>query len=181
MLASQSSWVILTQVNPSAVSRVDVLPYAKETPMKATTTWILLIDGAQAKVFEHSGPGTGLNAIPDLSFEEEPLMAREIMADKPGRSFASHGTGRSAMEYSSDPVQVREARFVKNVAEVLDRKLQESAFARLIVAAAPTALGDFRAAVSDRLKATIVDEMAKDLTNLPTPQLEKHFKDILAL
>jgi protein required for attachment to host cells len=153
----------------------------KESPMKATTTWILLVNGAQAKVFEHSGPGTGLTAIRDLFAEEEPLMAREIMADRPGRSFASFSPGRSAMEYSSDPVQVREARFVKGVAEVLDRRLQESAFNRLIVVAAPTALGDFRAAISDRLKAAVVNEMAKDLTNAPTPQLEKHFKDILVL
>ena len=31
--------------------------------MKPTVTWILLADGAQAKVFEHSGPGTGLTPI----------------------------------------------------------------------------------------------------------------------
>ena len=149
--------------------------------MKATTTWILLVNGAQAKVFEHSGPGTGLQALSDLFTGEEPLMAREIMSDRPGRSFASFSPGRSAMEYSSDPVQVREARFVKGVADVMDRKLQQSAFSRLIVAAAPTALGDFRAVVSDRLKAVIVNEMAKDLTNLPTDQLEKNFKEVLVL
>jgi protein required for attachment to host cells len=149
--------------------------------MKPTVTWVLLADGAQAKVFEHSGPGTGLTPVPDLLFEEEPLKASEIMADKPGRSFASAGSGRSAMEYHSDPVQVREARFVKSVAEALDRKHQQSAFSRLIIAAAPTALGDLRGAMSDGLKDTVVAEMPKNLTNLPTPQVEKHFKDMLAL
>jgi protein required for attachment to host cells len=149
--------------------------------MKPTVTWVLLADGAQAKVFAHSGPGTGLTPVLDLLFEEEPLKASEIMADKPGRSFASQGQGRSAMEYHSDPVQVREARFVKSVAEALERKRQESAFSRLIIAAAPTALGDLRGAMSDGLKDTVVAEMPKNLTNLPTPQVEKHFKDMLAL
>jgi len=149
--------------------------------MKPTVTWILLLDGAQAKVFSHEGPGTGLTPVRDLMLEEEPLKAREIMADKPGRSFSSGSDGRSAMEYSSDPVDVREARFVKSVAEVLDGKRQQSAFGKLVIAAAPAALGDLRAVLSDQVKAAVIAEMPKDLTNLPTDQLEKHFGDILVL
>lgn len=147
--------------------------------MKPTITWILLADGAQAKVFKHAGPGTGLTAIADLQFEEEPKKASEIMADKPGRSFSSNGDGRSAMEYSSDPVKVREARFVQSVAEALEARRQKGDFGRLIIAAAPTALGDLRSAMSDQLKATVVAELNKDLTNLPTSDLTKHFEDVL--
>ncbi len=149
--------------------------------MKPTVTWILLADGAQAKVFKHTGPGSGLTPVEDLLFEEEPLKAREIMADKPGRSFSSVGNGRSSMEYSSDPVQVREKRFVRSVAVALERKYQESAFSRLIIAAAPTALGEIRSALSNGLQKAVVAEMPKDLTNLPTPQLEKHFDGILVM
>lgn len=149
--------------------------------MKPTVTWVLLADGAQAKVFEHSGPGSGLTPVPDLLMEEEPLKAQDIVTDRPGRSFSSVGSGRSAMEPSSDPVEVREANFVKSVAERLDRKYQQSAFSRLIIAAAPTALGTIRSAMSNGLKEAVVAEMPKDLTNLPTPQLEKHFGEILAL
>lgn len=149
--------------------------------MKAIVTWVLIADGAQAKVFRHAGPGKGLEAIRDLQFEEEPLRAREIMSDRQGRSFSSAGHGRSAMEHSSDPVQVREARFVKSVAEILDVKCREGAFDRLIIAAAPAALGDIRGALTDRLKQSVTAELPKDLTNVPTPQLEKHFQDLLAV
>ena len=149
--------------------------------MKPTVTWVLLADGSQAKVFSHSGPGTGLKPVTNLLFEEEPLRAREIMADKPGRSYSSVGSGRSAMEYSTDPVQVREARFVKAVADTLDRKFYESAFGRLVIAAAPTALGTIRGALSDQLRQAVVAELPKDLTKLPTPQLEKHFEGILRM
>jgi protein required for attachment to host cells len=149
--------------------------------MKPTVTWILLADGAQAKVFAHSGPGTGLRPVEDLLFEDEPRRAREIMADKPGRAFSSMGSGRSAMEYSSDPVKVREANFVKQVAEELERRYQQSAFSRLIIAAAPTALGTIRGALSDNLKEAVVAEMPKNLTNEPTPRLEKHFDGILVM
>ena len=149
--------------------------------MKPSVTWVLLADGAQAKVFSHSGAGTGLEPVTNLLFAQEPKKAREIMADRPGRSFSSVGDGRSAMEYSSDPVDVREERFVKDVAAEIDRQYQRSAFGRLVIAASPTALGVLRAALSDQVKSVVVAEKAKDLTNLPTPELEKHFDDVLEL
>ena len=149
--------------------------------MKAKVTWILLADGATAKVFQFAGRSQGLTALDDLMFDQEPLKAGEIMADRPGRSFSSGSDGRSAMEYSSDPVAVRERRFVERVAEVLKRKHQEKTFDQLIVAAAPTALGDLRNAFDKNIKGAIVAELPKDLTNLPTSQLEKHFADLLLI
>ena len=146
--------------------------------MKAKVTWVLIADGATAKVFEHR-PREGFTAVDDLMFEQEPLKAGEIMADKPGRSYSSGSDGRSAMEYSSDPVAVRERRFVERVAEELERKHQQHAFDRLIVVAAPTALGDLRPAFSKGLRDTIVAELPKDLTNLPTAQLSQHFDGLL--
>jgi protein required for attachment to host cells len=147
--------------------------------MKAKTTWILVADGATAKVFEHKGPGKGLTVVDDLMFEQEPLKAGDIMADRQGRSFSSVGHGRSAMEYTSDPVAVRERRFVENVAAELERRHQHHAFERLIIVAAPAALGDLRPKLSKGVRDTIIAELPKDLTNLPTPQLEAHFAEFL--
>jgi len=85
------------------------------------------------------------------------------------------------MEPSSDPVEVCETNFVKSVAERLDRKYQESAFSRLIIVAAPSALGTLRGALTDGVRAAVVAEQAKNLTNLPTAQLERHFDDLLTM
>lgn len=150
--------------------------------MKPTITWIVIADGNQAKVFEHDGPGKGLRAIKDLQFEQEPLKAGEIMADKPGRSFSSGGPGaRSSMEYSSDPVQVRERRFVENLADVLHEQRAAGKFDRLVIAAAPAALGDLRPALSEQVKDTILAELPKDLTNVPTVKLVEHFDGLIAV
>jgi protein required for attachment to host cells len=65
------------------------------------------------------------------------------------------------------------------VAETLDEKRAEGAFQRLVIAAAPTALGDLRPVLSDAVKQTIMAELPKDLTNVPTPQLAGHFADLL--
>jgi protein required for attachment to host cells len=150
--------------------------------MKPTVTWIVIADGNQAKVFEHGGPGKGLRLLTDLLFEQEPLKAQEIMADKPGRSFSSFGPGsRSSMEYSSDPVAVRERKFVEHLAAVLNQKRQEHRFDRLVIAAAPAALGDIRPALSDDVRDTILAEMPKDLTNVPTLKLAEHFDGLIAV
>lgn len=150
--------------------------------MKPTVTWIVIADGDQAKVFEHEGPGKGLRAVKDMLFEQEHLKARDIMADKPGRSFSSAGPGsRSSLEYSSDPVEVRERKFVEKLADALNTKQAEGKFDRLVIAAAPTALGDLRPALSDNVRETILAEMPKDLTNVPTPKLAAHFDGLIAI
>ena len=150
--------------------------------MKAKITWIVVADGAQAKFFAHNGPGKGLKALKDLNSSQDHLQAREIMADKPGRSISSAGPGsRSAMEYHTDPVEVRERRFVEELAETLDQQHQAGAFDRLVIAAAPNALGDLRPALSERVKSTILAELPKDLTNVPMPKLAEHFAGVIAV
>lgn len=150
--------------------------------MKATRTWIVLADGDQAKIFEHDGPGKGLHAVKDQSLEQEHLRAQDIMADKPGRAFRSAGPGsRSAVDYRSDPVAVRERRFVEKLADVLDRKHRDGAFDRLVIAAAPTALGDLRPALSEGVRSAILAELPKDLTNVPIPKLAEHLDGVIAV
>lgn len=148
--------------------------------MKPVVTWILVADGAEAKIFEHAGPGKGLRALDALHFEQEPLQAQDLVTDRPGRTYSSVGPGRSAMEVA-DPVAVRERRFVEQLAEMLERRRAAGDFRRLIIAAAPIALGDLRPALSKAVRDTVIAELPKDLTNLPTPQLESHFADFLPL
>jgi protein required for attachment to host cells len=148
--------------------------------MKAIVTWVLVADGAQAQVFEHGGPGKGLIPVKGLHFEQEALRAQDINTDRPGRHYGGGVGSRSGME-QSDPVAIREERFVKGVAAELETMRQQGRFDRLIIAAAPTALGDIRPALSDGVKQTIIAELPKDLTNVPNPQLARHFEQLLPI
>jgi len=149
--------------------------------MKPTVTWIVCADGNEAKVFEHLGPGKGLSAVEDAMLDQEPLKAQEIMADKPGRASWGGPHGRASMEYSSDPVAVRERRFVESLADSLEEHRTAGRFDRLVIAAAPTALGDLRPALSEGVKATILAELPKDLVNVPTTKLAQHFDGLIAI
>ena len=147
--------------------------------MKKTITWVLIADGAQARVLENCGPGKGLKQVDGFDFSMENLQGRDIVTDKPGRSHTA--TGRSSMEPRTNPVDQRETEFVKNVAQILDREQQKGSFHRLVIAAAPIALGDIRKAISPNVKKMIVAELDKDLTNLPTAQLDRHFESVFAV
>jgi protein required for attachment to host cells len=149
--------------------------------MKKTVTWVLIADGAQARVLQHNGPGKGLSQVDGLDFAIDPIQAQDIMADRPGRGHASNGAARSGIEPKTDPVEYRETQFVKSLADMLDRQQQKGAYDRLVIAAAPIALGDIRKAMSAGVKKTVVAELDKDLTNLPTPQLNKHLDGILSV
>lgn len=148
--------------------------------MKKTVTWVLIADGAQARVLENTGPGKGLKLVDGLEWSIEPLQAQDLLSDRPGGHRTPAGFGRGGMEPRTDPVEHRETEFVKSVAATLDRKQQQGAFDRLIIAAAPIALGDLRKAISPAVKKTVVAELNKDLTNLPTAQLDQHLDGILA-
>lgn len=144
--------------------------------MKKTVTWILIADGTQARVLEHSGPGKGLASVKDLDWSIPALQSRDIDSDGYGR-----GPTGGAMSSGNDASKHREAEFVKSVADVIDTKAKEGAFDRLVIAAAPIALGNLRKALSDHAKKTVVAELDKDLTNVPTAQLTKHFDGIVAV
>ena len=149
--------------------------------MKKTVTWILIADGTQARVLENTGPGKGLASVKGLDWSIEPLQSKDIDTDRPGRGHSSGGSARSAMEPKTDPAQHREAEFMRSVASVLDKKVLEGAFDRLVIAAAPIALGNLRKVLSDHVKKAVVAELDKDLTNLPTPSIDRHLDGIIAV
>jgi protein required for attachment to host cells len=150
--------------------------------MKPTVTWIVVADGDQAKIFEHDGPGKGMHIVKDLSLEQEPLRAQDIMADKPGRAGNAGRPGsRSSIDYHTDPVDERERKFLERLADVLDEQHVAGKFERLVIAAAPAALGDLRPALSEGVRETILAELPKDLTNIPTLKLAEHFDGLIAV
>ena len=138
--------------------------------MKKTVTWILIADGAQARVLENTGPGKGFTQVENLAFTMENLRASDVDSNNGGST-----------ETSQNPVEQRETDFVKNVAEVLEKERQKGAFERLVIAAAPVALGDLRKAISPHVKKLVIAEVNKDLTNLPTAQLGEHLDGIIAV
>jgi protein required for attachment to host cells len=152
------------------------IDHFEELQMKKTVTWILIADGTQARVLEHGGPGKGLSGVKGLDWSIPALQSKDIDSDGYGR-----GPNGGAMTSGNDASKHREAEFIRTVADVIDTKAKEGAFDRLVIAAAPIALGNLRKLLSDQTRKTVVAELDKDLTNVPTPQLERHFDGVIAV
>lgn len=149
--------------------------------MKAIVTWILVADGAEARLFVNDGPGKGLAPLSGVNISETRVRNQELARSRPGRAFHTAGPNRSGLNPRTDPVQQREAEFVQGLAAMLDEKRAAGAFDRLIIAAAPTALGVIRRALSPAVESVLLAEIPKNLTNVPTDRMAPHFSGTLAV
>jgi protein required for attachment to host cells len=149
--------------------------------MKPTTTWILIADGARACIFANHGPGKGMQAVEGATFDADHRPDREILSDKPGRTFESVGTTRHAIAPHHDPHRELKRAFSAELAAMLDKQLAAKAYDRLILVAPPTTLGDLRASLSEQVKSKIYAELDKDLTKTPMHELPEHLGAVLAV
>ncbi len=146
---------------------------------KNQTTWILIADSSRAKIMASKGRSGDMATVEGQAFRSPQRQLREILSDRPGRSFDSVGGGRHAMEYSSDARREDDRAFAKVLATALADALRRKEYDRLVLAAAPRTLGDLRASLPDQVKAVVCAEIDKDLTHIPDSRLPDHFEGIL--
>jgi protein required for attachment to host cells len=147
--------------------------------MKPTITWILIADGAHARLFSNGGPGKGIEAVPGGVINGDHRPDRELVSDGLGRSFESSGDMRHAIEPRIDPHRELKRTFAHELADMLDQRLREKAYDRLVIVAPPKALGDLRAALSAHVKPLIHAELNKDLVKTPTAELVSHLDKVI--
>ncbi len=148
--------------------------------MERTRTWVLIADGARARVLQNDGPGHRLRAVEGLVFHGDHSATHDLVSDREGRSYSSHGTGRSAIQSHSDPHRELKKKFAHQLADMLARGLERHAYDRLIIVAPPVALGDLRTAITDHVRAKVVGEVPHDLTKTPNGEVVEHLKSVLA-
>jgi protein required for attachment to host cells len=90
--------------------------------------------------------------------------------DRPGR--AAVGTHRSAMD-QTDWHQLAEDEFAAELAAWLADHHRNKPHATIVIVAAPKLMGDLRKHLPGEVAGKIAREIAKDLVNLPTDQLER--------
>lgn len=142
-------------------------------PAKTVRTWALVINSAHCRVLRGVS-AKGDDALGELVLESEVKDLRDIMSDKPGRSFASTGGGRrSAMEYASDPVADHQRAFIRQVIDLLEGHRRAGGFDRLAVFAEHDMLGHLRQLMPQSLRDTVIREVPKNLLHLSEHELAK--------
>jgi protein required for attachment to host cells len=146
--------------------------------MKPIRTYILIADGARSRLLLSEGPGKPLAEVPGSEQAQDIPPDRELSADRPGRVHESAGVERHAIE-PSDLHRREKERFARALAADLDRRLVAGEYDRAVIAAAPETLGTIRAALSEKVRAVLLGEVAKDLTKMPNPRVRTHLGERL--
>src|SRR5919112_6608677 len=124
------------------------------------TTWILIADGARARLLEQDRKSRHFNPTSEQEFFGSRAQSKEIASDDRRRSFDSAGRGqpvdvatggRHGMEPRTDPQRYAEYAFARDLSDHLEKAANEHRFDRLILVAAPKALGEIgRASCRER-------------------------------
>ncbi|MBZ0218358.1 MAG: host attachment protein [Fimbriimonadaceae bacterium] len=149
--------------------------------MATKVTWVLIADGARARLLVNTGRGTGLKPALDQEFIGDKRQSRELTSDKPGRTFDRGGQGRHSMEPPTDPHRHEQHMFARSLADLFEEKQKHNAFDRLIVVAPPKTLGDLRAEFPKAVADLVSDELNKDLTKIPIHELPDHLSELIRL
>ncbi len=149
--------------------------------MKPIRTWIVVADGARARLFRHEGIGKGLVPALDRDFAAPHPRRSALRSDRPGRYNDRGALGQHAFQPRTDPLEHEKAAFIREVAMVLDQAALEHRFDRLVLVAPPATLGLLRAALSPTTLQMVKGELKKDLTQMSIHSLPAHLGTVMAV
>ena len=141
---------------------------------------ILVADQAEALFYDLPS----LDAVPHevlrISDPAAHLHDRDLVSDRPGRSYESVGGARHAIEREADPRQREAERFARRIARRLDEARRKGEYDELIVVAGPPFLGLMRKEMSRPTRERVVHEIRKDLVHSPVESLRRHLPESAA-
>lgn len=130
---------------------------------------VVVADGEKAMILENVGT-TDRPQLRVLARLEQDLDAvRAGVTDRPGRRPDTGPGQRSALE-EGDVVRVAKDRFATGVAAEMNRRAADGA-ARIVLAAPPQTLARLRDALSPAVRARLLGEIDKTLTQHPLDRM----------
>lgn len=140
--------------------------------------WFLVADGRRARLLIEERRGVALSEPADWAMEISPdeLYAPQ---DRPPRAHESVGGARHAMDLGRNLHEEEEAKFLKRVAHRVGEAERAGAFAHLIVAAPPRALGLLREFLPDNAKRRLRADLDKDLVGEDATALQGRLRELL--
>ena len=133
---------------------------------------VVVGDGQKALFLRNKGTAHRPQLVVEQILEHDNPPTREQGTDRPGRSNASVGVARSAME-ETDWHHIAEERFAGELAEALYRHAQANRFEKLVLIVPPKTLGNLRKALHAEVIARVAAEIPKELTSHPVAEIER--------
>lgn len=131
---------------------------------------VLVGDGQKALFLRNRGNSLNVDLVVERILEQDNPAAREQGTDRPGRSFASLGVPRSAMEEVNWHHLAKE-RFAGELAMTLYRHAHANPLEKIVIIAPPKILGSLRKAFHAEVIKRIAAEIPKELTSHPISEI----------
>jgi protein required for attachment to host cells len=138
----------------------------------ATGRWVVVADGARARIFEAHRKAPGLRAVLPYELTGSRLRNRDHLSDRAGQTHQSGGYGAPSMGTHVDPVEHEHELLAREVAHVLAHGRHEHRVDSIVLVAAPAFLGLLRKAIDPQTRALVIAEDDRDLSRLPEHELE---------
>ena len=133
---------------------------------------ILVGDGQKALFLRNKGNARRVDLVVERILARDNPPTREQGTDRPGRSSASLGVARSAMEEANWHYLAKE-RFAGELADALYRHVHANLFDKLVIIAPPKILGNLRKAFHAEVAERVAGEIPKELTSHPVAEIER--------
>lgn len=154
-------------------------------PIEKRKVWALVMNSTHARILRDLGAGgreAGTSPPAEIEFRIDAKQLGDVMADRPGRSFASFGGGRrSAMEYGSDPLAEETRNLIREVIAALEKHQRRNAFRELAIYAEASVLGELRKMLPPPLRALVCKEASANYLQAPPQELSQTLAEDLGL
>ena len=139
--------------------------------------WIVVADAARARIFSTSGSKSPLEPVEQLVSPASRLKERDLVSDRPGRSFDSKGKGRHSMERQSSASEQIARNFAGQVADHLEAGRTSGQYRRLILVAEPRFLGLLNKKITSETEKLITTKIDKNLSRQSDQEIRTHLPE----
>lgn len=135
--------------------------------------WILVANAEMAKVYRVVKIGT-LQEVSAITHPERALKAKDIVSDKPGRTFERGGITRHAYVPQTTEKEKKDELFAREIADFLNAAWDRNHFAHLYLIAEPHFLGVLKKHLPPHLLKVVDKAFAKDMVNQQPSLIWEH-------
>ncbi|WP_257454810.1 host attachment protein [Archangium lipolyticum] len=136
----------------------------------ADALWILVANSSRAKLFATDERAERWDLREEFQHEESRMPSRELMGqfDNPNAGTLHKPQPENEPDARQ---QLEHERFARELAQRLERGLNDHAYDRLVIAAPPEFLGRLRKMISRRVHQRLMLDMRADYVNVPEREL----------
>jgi protein required for attachment to host cells len=136
----------------------------------------VIADGGHAR-FVQSAENNALHTIEVMDSIDAHKHDRDLVSDRPGRTFESASATRHAYAPRHDPHDMAKDRFTSLVAAKVNEDFAAELFNEIVLVAPAHVLAELTDGLDASVKAKIRGSLANDLVKTPDDELWPHLKE----